>query len=78
MPRITVRYFAVLRERRGLDAETVEISDGESAATVYGRLFPDLAGRLPVAFAVDRRYVPGATPVGDGMELALLPPIGGG
>ena len=78
MPRITVRYFAVLRERRGLEAETVDVTDGESAATVYRRLFPELAAHLPVAFAIDRRYVPGDTRVEDGIELALLPPIGGG
>ena len=78
MPRVTVRYFALLRERRGIDTEGLDIADGETATSVYHRLFPDLAQRLPVAYAVDRRYVPGNTELSDGIELALLPPMGGG
>ncbi len=78
MPRITVRYFALLRERRGFDTESLDIADGETAASVYRRLFPDLAARLPVAYAIDRRYTNGETELLDGVELALLPPMGGG
>ena len=74
--RLTVRYFAVLRERRGTDCEIVALSDGATAASAFALLFPDLA--LPVAFAVNQEMVPGDTALAANDELAFLPPLGGG
>jgi molybdopterin synthase catalytic subunit len=74
--RISVRYFAVLRELRGTSTETVDLPAGSTARTAYLQLFPSLG--LPVAFAVNERSVPGDTALAEGDELALLPPLGGG
>jgi molybdopterin synthase catalytic subunit len=73
---VTVRYFAVLREKRGVSSETIVVPDGASARSIYLGLFPGLG--LPVAFAVNQAAVGGDTPLADGDELALLPPLGGG
>jgi molybdopterin converting factor small subunit len=76
---VRVRHFAVLRERRGCDEETVSVAPGETAAQLYARLFPPgPAGAMPVAFAVDHAYVKGDTPLHDGAEVAFIPPLGGG
>ncbi|MEC7946125.1 MAG: MoaD/ThiS family protein [Myxococcota bacterium] len=76
---VHVRHFAVLRERRGLDEEFVEIFPGETIAGLYGRLFPPgPEGALPVAFSMDHAYVSGETVLEDGAEVAFIPPLGGG
>lgn len=74
--RVTLLYFAVLRERRGTSTEVVELPAGTTAATAFDHLFPGLG--LPVAYAVNQEMVPGSTPLADGDELAFLPPLGGG
>lgn len=79
MAQVKARYFAVLRERRGVEAEWIDLVDGESLANLYQRLFPpDARGALPVGFARNQRWaVPTEIPV-DGDEVAFLPPLGGG
>ena len=79
MARVTVRYFAVLKEWRGTDHEEVSVLPGETAAGLYARLFPPgPAGALPVGYACNREYVGGGTVLADGDEVAFLPPLGGG
>lgn len=76
---VLVRYFAVLRERRGASEETVELEPGDTAARLYARLFPDTgAGRLPVMFAVNHAYAKADQALVDGDEVGFLPPLGGG
>lgn len=77
--RVTVRYFAVLRERRGLGEEEVDLTDGSTAAEAWRRLSP-FPGEVtfPVAFAINQAIVAGATVLRAGDELAFLPPVGGG
>jgi molybdopterin converting factor small subunit len=74
--RITARYFAVLRERKGTSSEEVEVPDGLSVAEVYRHLFRP--ADVPVAYAVNTEAVAPGTPVHEGDELAFLPPVGGG
>ncbi len=79
MARVTVRYFAVLRERRGQSQEELTVADGTTVGELYTSLFPpDARGRLPVAFARNRDYVRANEVVADGDEIAFLPPLGGG
>jgi molybdopterin converting factor small subunit len=79
MAAVTVRYFAVLRERRGVDEERVDTLPGETVEALYLRLFPPGAeGALPVAYAVGQERVPARTELPDGAEVAFLPPLGGG
>ena len=78
MARVTVLYFAGLREQRG-EQEEVEIESGLSAGALYTRLFPPGPdGSLPVAFSVNADWANADTVLTDGDELALLPPLGGG
>lgn len=74
--RIRVRWFAVLRERRGAATEELEVADGLTAAEVYATLCPP--ADLPVAYVVNGATAAGATRVAEGDELAFLPPVGGG
>ena len=79
MARITLHYFAQLRERRGVDTEELELETPVTAAQAYATLFPPgPQGALPVGFAVNHELVPGDTPLSDGDELAFIPPVGGG
>ena len=83
--KITVRYFALLRERAGVDAEVVA---WEGPAPDVGRLREHLAGRdpslapilsgRPLLVAVNRQYAAGDTRLQEGDEVALLPPVAGG
>jgi molybdopterin synthase sulfur carrier subunit len=83
--KITVRYFALLRERAGVHSEVVEWQDPEPCV---GRLREFLAARTPsignlllaspLLAAVNREYATPETPLNDGDELALFPPVSGG
>ena len=49
LARVVVRYFAVLRERRGRERESVQIEEGTSLADLYRALFPPGPhGSIPV------------------------------
>jgi sulfur-carrier protein len=83
--KITVRYFALLRERLGLDSEILCWDDPEPTV---GRLRGHLAGRVPalseylrggaLLVAVNREYAAADTVLSDGDEVAFFPPVTGG
>jgi sulfur-carrier protein len=83
--KITVRYFAMLRERAGCDAEEFVWADAEPTVA---RLRTHLAGRTPglasplasgaVLVAVNREYAGPKTALKDGDEVAFFPPVTGG
>ena len=80
---ITVRLFAMLRERAGRDSIEVELADGATVAEALAKLaerpeLGDLLHRMPVAMAVNRDYAGPGTSLGAGDELALVPPVSGG
>jgi len=82
---ITVRYFALLRERIGLESEVLSWDDAEPTVE---RLRRHLAERTPVLAAilgagtllaaVNREYAAADTALKDGDEVALFPPVSGG
>lgn len=77
---VRVRYFAVLREQRGLDEEMVATA-APTAAEVYEELrarhgFTLPADRLRVAINDD--FAPWSAVVRDGDALVFLPPVAGG
>jgi MoaE-MoaD fusion protein len=80
--RVEVLYFAVLRERARRDGETLDLPAGarvREARAAIAALRPEIAPLLPRAQSAVNRIVVGADhPLGDGDELALLPPVSGG
>ena len=80
--RVTVRYFAVVRERLGLGEETVELAAGAGLETLRAALLarrPALAELWPhLRVAVDGEFTRGDAPLHDGAEVALIPPVSGG
>jgi molybdopterin synthase catalytic subunit len=74
---VTVRLFAMLRERAGARELTLELPDGASVRDALEQL-GDLAAGLPLVMAVNREYAPEDQVLGAGDELALIPPVSGG
>ena len=80
MKKIRVRYFAILREQRGLDDETVTTAVS-TAADLYEELrlrhrFTLRADRIRVA--INDEFQPWTTAVRDGDALVFIPPVAGG
>ena len=76
---VHVRYFAVLRERAGVDDSAVEVERGTTVGEMYLSLFPPgEEGVMPVLFAVNQQYVSKDHQLMPGDEVAFIPPLGGG
>jgi len=80
---VTVRLFAMLRERAGRDAIELELGDPSTVADALDALKDDsplgeALERMPVRAAVNREYVAEDSPLAAGDELALIPPVSGG
>jgi molybdopterin synthase sulfur carrier subunit len=80
--RVSVRYFAALRERVGKDAEELALADGatvEQARAALIERYPALSATLTTcAAAVNRAYASAETALTEGDELVFIPPLGGG
>jgi molybdopterin synthase catalytic subunit len=74
---VTVRLFAMLRERAGASEVTVELPEGARVRDALAAL-GGLADGLPLVMAVNREYAPEDAPLDAGDELALIPPVSGG
>ena len=80
---VTVRLFAILRERAGTNSLEVELDEGATVADLLEELsarpeLGDLLTRMPVRMAVNRDYAEPGTALAPGDELALVPPVSGG
>jgi MoaE-MoaD fusion protein len=80
---VSVRLFAILRERAGRDSVEIELPEGATVDDAFERLaaapgLGELVGRLPLRMAVNREYASAGTAIAPGDELALIPPISGG
>jgi sulfur-carrier protein len=80
--KITLRMFAILRERSGVSQTEMELADGATVAAAMeeaGRRFACISTLLPrTAAAVNRNYAKPADVLHEGDELALIPPVSGG
>jgi molybdopterin converting factor subunit 1 len=74
---VTVRLFAVLRERAGAPAVTLELPDGARVRDALDSL-AGLAEGVPLVMAVNREYASEERVLDAGDELALIPPVSGG
>ena len=80
---VSVRLFAVLRERAGCDSVEIELPDGATVGDALERLaekpgLGELVERMPLRMAVNREYATTTTSIAPGDELAVIPPISGG
>ncbi|QYM79094.1 MoaD/ThiS family protein [Horticoccus luteus] len=77
---LRIEYFALLREQRGLAAESLA-----TAAATPTALYEELRARhgftLPAAAvraAVNGEFVPAAAPLHEGDLIVFIPPVAGG
>jgi len=79
---VTVRLFAIVRERAGVEAVQLQLPEAatvQAASRMLGEKYPSLRDFLPrVAFAVNQEYVAADALLRDGDELAVIPPVSGG
>ena len=80
--RVRIRLFAVQRELAGAREVAVELPDGADVEAVWQALValhPVLApGRASMRFARNGEYADPTTGLGDGDEVAMVPPVSGG
>src|SRR5919199_6593152 len=74
---VTVRLFAMLRERAGAPELTLDLPDGARVRDAVAAL-GDVAAGVPVVMAINREYAPDDARLDPGDELALIPPVSGG
>jgi len=74
---VTIRLFAMLRERAGAGEIELDLPDGARVRDALDRL-DDLAGGLPLVMAINREYADADSELRSGDELALIPPVSGG
>ena len=80
--RVRLRYFAMIREVLGRADEWREVPLGTTVDQLFDQLSaaePRLAPlKATTLLMVNQEYVPGDHPLGDGDEIALIPPVSGG
>ena len=79
--RITVRFFAILKDRAGTTQATLDVPEASSIAQALQEItrhYPAVGGFGSIAFAVNQTYASADTVLHDNDELALLPPVSGG
>jgi molybdopterin synthase catalytic subunit len=74
---VTVRLFAILRQRAGRESIELELPEGATVADALAQV-GDLAGGLKLVMAVNREYAAVDDVLTPGDELALIPPVSGG
>jgi len=74
---VVVRLFAGLRERAGTDRRELDLDDSASIEDVWPAL--DLGDEpAGLLYAVNRTYADRGQALGEGDEVALIPPVSGG
>jgi molybdopterin synthase catalytic subunit len=77
-----VRLFAMQREAAGMKELRLEVPPGSTVDDAWSaavEVVPALApGRASLRFAVNGTYADPGTPLGDGDEIACIPPVSGG
>jgi molybdopterin converting factor subunit 1 len=80
--KVTVKFFAILRERAGAGEITKEIQDGSTVADLWQALKQDYPKLAPVEtrllYAVNQNYVKPDHGLKDGDEVVFIPPVSGG
>jgi molybdopterin converting factor subunit 1 len=74
---VTVKLFAVLRERAGAREVTLQLPEGARVQDALDSL-AEVAAGVPVVMAVNREYADADAVLSANDELALVPPVSGG
>jgi MoaE-MoaD fusion protein len=74
--KVTVRLFAVLRERAGRASVELDLADGATVRDAIAAV--PAAGGVPVVMAINREVAAEDAVLRPGDELALIPPVSGG
>jgi molybdopterin converting factor subunit 1 len=80
--KVTVKFFAALHDMTGRRELNLEVREG----LTVGELHRDLCARFPrladhgatLMYSVNAEYVPADYHLGDGDEVAFIPPVSGG
>jgi len=75
--KVTVRLFAILRERAGRTEIELDLPDDARVRDALAQV-DDIAGGLPLVMAINRQYADANAKLTAGDELALIPPVSGG
>ncbi len=82
MPIATILYFAQVRDRLGCEQERLELPAATTVAailTMLGARHPQCATAFATCrLAVDCRFAAGEVELGEGAEIAVIPPVSGG
>ena len=76
--KITILTFAQTRAQLGFAEKSVECEPGETPREILRRLAPQFDPGKTIRVAVNQEYADWDKPVGEAMELALIPPVSGG
>lgn len=79
---ITVKLFAAYQEAYGQPEIDLEVVAGTTMREVCDRIcapYPKLASLKPITrYGINLKFVDAETPVQDGDEVVLIPPVSGG
>ena len=78
--KVHIYYYAVLREQRGLNQETLE-TKAVTAQDLYEELKSKFHFKFPsnlLKIAINNEFVDWATPLKSGDSIVFIPPVAGG
>lgn len=79
---VKLKLFAAYQDAFGVPELSVDVPDGTPVSTLRDRLIqehPELAQWQDVTrFGINLEFVPPETPLNDGDEVVLIPPVSGG
>ena len=79
--RISVRFFAMYRERAGTSQVDMDLEEGATPESLLVQLqgaFPSLSPVRSALIAVNSEYADPNAPLHEGDEVAFIPPVSGG
>lgn len=80
--RVNVLYFGTLKDLFAREHDTLDLPDGATVDSLISLLRGQTSKQSEVwrtlAVAVNQEYAAVSTPLGEGDEVALLPPVSGG
>lgn len=80
--KVRVRFFAMLRDAAGIEECWLTVGEsarGHDAKAALIEQYPRLLGLIDYArLALNQEYRPWEASLGEGDELALIPPVSGG